>query len=231
MKTRTLILIAMAALFLGACTQNESGTPTAPETTSLAPDTDFGRGGPRLDFLDLSDEQKTQVEAVFASFAREREALRTRRQSGASREELKAAHEELRTKIHAELDKILTAEQRAQLEEHQAKYGRRHGGPLTEEQKVNRLERRVSHLTEALGLTEEQQVAVRALVESKHANRPAPDGEPPTPEARHAHRAAFEAAMKEILTAEQFETFQELHQGHEGRPFGPRGGHGGGRRA
>jgi len=30
--------------------------------------------------------------------------------------------------------------------------------------------------------------------------------------------------MKEILTAEQFILFQELHQNHEGRRFGHRGG-------
>ena len=222
MKTRTLILIATAALFLGACTQRESETPTSPEISGLSAGLEGGRQV--FDFLDLTEDQRAQVEAVFASFAEERAALRNRRQNGASREELKAAHEELRTRIHAELDKILTTEQRAQLEEHQAKYGRRHGETLTLEQKANRLERRVSHLTAALGLSEDQQVAVRALIEQKHDSRPARDGKCPTPEERDTHRTAFEAAMKEILTAEQFTLFQELHQNHEGRRFGHRGG-------
>jgi Spy/CpxP family protein refolding chaperone len=212
----------MAALFLGACSQTESDTPTSPEISVLSRGVEGG--GPVFDFLDLTDDQKLQVEAVFARFAEEREALRNRRQNGATREELRATHEELRARIHAELDKILTAEQSAKLEEHQARYGRRHGEPLTDEQKANRLERRVSHLTEALGLTVEQQTAVRALIEQMHANRPVRDGECPAPGERDAHRAAFETAMREILTTEQFVTFLEWHQDREGRPFGHRGG-------
>ncbi len=77
----------------------------------------------------------------------------------------------------------------------------------------------VQRMTEHLGLSADQQVALRDLLEQ---NRPEPGADP------EAGRAAVDAGLESILTAEQLEKFRTARQSRGGHPpGGPGQGQGG----
>lgn len=80
----------------------------------------------------------------------------------------------------------------------------------------------VQRMTEHLGLSAEQQVAVRNLLEQ---NKPEQGAD------REASRAAVDAGLQSILTAEQLDEYITQQASHDSRPpGGPRGGAPGGAR-
>lgn len=99
------------------------------------------------------------------------------------------------------------------------------------------VEQRLQHMTERLGLDENQQVLVRQALEQARSEREAlrasaSPGERRSPERREAHRALMQRTMERIdavLTPEQRATVEQMrarrmeHRGQHGRR-GPRGG-------
>ena len=80
----------------------------------------------------------------------------------------------------------------------------------------------VERMTEHLGLNDEQQVAVRNLLEQ---NKPEKGAD------REASRAAVDAGLQSILTAEQLDEYITQQASRESRPQGgPGGGAQGGNR-
>ncbi len=75
----------------------------------------------------------------------------------------------------------------------------------------------VQRMTEHLALSADQQIAVRDLLEQ---NRPEQGAD------RETSRAAVDAGLQLILTAEQLELFRTAQESRENRsPGGPGGGH------
>jgi Spy/CpxP family protein refolding chaperone len=177
----------------------------------------FGRtpgGGNGFAWLDLTEEQATQVEAVLESHRAEMQALREQLRSGdLSPEEMRSKAEAVREAIRAEIEPLLTQEQRARLEERQTGLERdRESAAERREVARQRGEAQHAAMVDALGLTEAQ---IDQLADLRQD--------------RGAHREAF----AEILTDEQLEVVTVhralvAHRFHSGR----RGGHdrGAGRR-
>jgi Spy/CpxP family protein refolding chaperone len=211
MKLRLLVALLSAGWLAAACAQDNTSTPTssAAATSSLSPS---GRGpGLLFDRLGLTDEQQVAVKAVFEAHRAERETIRQARQSGASRDELRAKHEALAARIHEDLKGILTEAQIQQLEEWHKQRGARPQGPATEAERAARLDQRMERLTEKLALTAEQQEQLRALWATRQADRGSGAmGPRPTAEERLARHEARQAQMREILTEEQLAKWQEL---------------------
>ena len=72
---------------------------------------------------------------------------------------------------------------------------------------AERLEHRLTRLTEALSLTDEQQSQIRTLMEEMHAQRTA--GDVPDRQARRSGRDAFHEQLKAVLTEAQIQQFEE----------------------
>ncbi len=161
----------------------------------------FGRGhgvpdgaaGDRgFDGLDLTADQQTALAEIHERFRPQFEALADEHRSGAlSREEFRAAIQELREQVHGEAETILTPEQLAEMESRRDQHER------------NRADRRAQSeaaAEDALGLTEDQKSALEALRDAWSAQeRPADAGE------RAARRDEHRQAVAEILNEDQLE--------------------------
>ena len=212
-------LMLVAAVFLAACAQNESSSPTQAAATTSALDPAGPGPGRMMERLGLTDEQQAQVKTIFESHRTEREAIRQARRDGTSKDDLEAQHEALRAKIHEELKGVLTEAQMQQLEEWHKNRPRHMRGPMSDEDRAAMLNKRMEKLTTELGLSAEQQEKFRALWETQHAERPAPgQGQRLGREERQARHEAFLQEVKQILDADQFAKFQEMHpKGQGGR--------------
>ena len=189
--------------------------------------------------LELTEEQRTQIRAVLESHQAELDALREEfRGSDLSREEMRSRAESVHEAIRAEIEPLLTQEQRDQLQKREAGMEeRRQAAGEHREAALERREAQHSAMVDALGLTDEQIAVLDALREGRSGGS-ARAGDESRSEVREAHRAV----LAEVLTEEQQEIVT-LHQAlgahrfqaaaHEGRRRGHiehrghPGGHGG----
>lgn len=170
------------------------------------------RGGPAQLLPDATDEQRQAIREVLESFRPQFEALHERLRGGEiTPQEFRAQAQELREAVHAEIDPLLTAEQRAALDEHRA---RREAF----RQQANAVR------IEVLGLTDAQIAELEALKEQRMG---APLGDASIAERVAAHREAVAA----ILSDTQMEIgslYHALRAGaSRGDGRGPRGPFGG----
>lgn len=159
-----------------------------------------GAGGGPWAELDLTQAQQDVIRAVMEEYRPQLEALRDQVHSGSlTREEARDQASAIRDAIRAEVEAVLTPEQLAALDDLRTARGDR-----AQDREEARQQARDA-MTEALGLTAEQQTQIEAL-------RDAPRAEGTRQERREAHRDAFEA----ILTVEQLEivTVHDALRGH-----------------
>ncbi len=165
------------------------------------------------EILDLTAEQKEALFAAYSKYRRGMETIRDQWQAGEiSREEVWEAMKVLRDDFEAEVQTILTEEQWDLLQEMRAAYhhGRNHHGRNLEDRwnywmvEIGASEGQIADVMEALQTLRD---GFGALREQHHA------GEITWEEARGVARAlrdAFDAALQEILTPEQYEALLEL---------------------
>jgi Spy/CpxP family protein refolding chaperone len=217
----TLTAVALSVGMM-ACSESEGTNPAASGVATTA-SSGAGERVSIVDALGLTEEQHEQFRAAMQAHHEKMRALRDSLGESATPEERQAARDALRAELLEELGTFLTEEQLAKLEElHQQRQGRRGmrgNGPPTDEQIAERMDRRIERLVEALGLSPEQEVQVRDLFETMHANRPESR---PTPEQRSQHREEIHSQLEAILTPEQMALFEELRPG-PGMHRGPRG--------
>ena len=220
MKTRYLWLPVIAALLVWGCSEQSASNPTATETAAETALFGGPGGGPHRLFaaLDLTDEQRAKIEAVFESHADEHQAMREARQNGATREAMKEQRDALRTKVHAEIEAILTDAQKARLEELRAEREAKGFGPhgknwrdMSDADRAQMLDKRIARMTETLGLSPDQQEQIRALFEEREQIRLAHQDDRPDEATRQQLRAEHRAELEAILTPEQIEKLKTLH--------------------
>lgn len=244
-----LTVVLLAAPLLTGCGDNDSitGAPADPTSDFVIEDPLDGvlnatmgvtpvEPGPRIDrladALGLTDEQKAALAEAYAVFRAGIEALKDQVKDGSlTRDEAHAAADLLRADFEAALQVILTAEQYEQLQEMRQNrdcQSRGHRDPEA---------RWTAWLTE-IGADEAQVDAVFAALATLHDGlRDLRDqvkaGDLTRDEAREAAEAlreAFDAALQEILTEEQYAALQELRPDQPPRrqdPPGPPGRRGG----
>ena len=164
-------------------------------------------------WLDLTEEQQAQIQAVLESHRAEFQSQREEaRGSDLSRDELRSRAEAVREAIRAEIEPLLTQEQRDRLQEREAGLEeRREAAMKNREAARQRGEAEHSAMVDALGLTDTQIEQMESLRQD-----------------RGAHREGF----GEILTDDQQEvvTLHRALVAHRFRAAGPEGrGRGAGR--
>lgn len=178
--------------------------------------------------LELTEEQRTQIRAVLESHQAELDAFREEfRGSDLSREEMRSRAESVHEAIRAEIEPLLTQEQRDQLQERESRFEERRV-TAGEHREAARERREAEHtaMIDALGLTDEQIEVLDALREGRSGGS-ARAGDESRSEVREAHRAV----MAEVLTEEQQEIVT-LHRALAAHRFqamareGRRRGHG-----
>lgn len=151
--------------------------------------------------LDLSDNQKAQVQAILESAREQRRELR----GEGNRQAMRALRQETRQLV---LD-VLTPEQKAKMSE------------LREQHQTRRLDRRIARMTEKLSLSDTQATRIRAILEAAHTQRQAlRNGSEPGAERREAMRALRErtkAAVGAVLTETQRQAFEAHRSERRGR--------------
>ena len=196
-------------------------------------------GGHGYAGLELTDEQRAQIEAVVESHQAELNALREEIRGGdLTREEKRSRAQSVHEAIRAEIEPLLTQEQRDQLKEREAGMEERRA-TAGEHRDVARQRGEAEHaaMVDALELTDAQIEVLDALREGR-PGAAARAGDESRFDIREAHRAA----LAEILTDEQQEVvtvhralvahrFQAATREGRGREHGERrahpNGHGG----
>lgn len=164
-------------------------------------------------WLDLTEEQQAQIEAVLESHRAEFQALREElRGSDLPRDEMRSRAEAVREAIRAEIEPLLTQEQRDRLQEREAGLEeRREAAMQNREAGRQRGEAEHAAMVDALGLTDAQIEQMESLRQD-----------------RGAHREGF----GDVLTDDQQEvvTLHRALVAHRFRAAGPEGrGRGAGR--
>ena len=167
-----------------------------------------GHGMRAFEQLNLTANQKAQIEAIRESAREQRRELRG---TEGHREQMRAAHQESRRLM---MD-VLTPAQKAQLE------------TLRETRQTAHLDRRIGRMTEKLSLTEAQATRIRAIFEASKTQRQAlRNGSDAGVERRQAMqglRERTEAAVAAVLSAEQRTALEAMHAERGRRHHGPRG--------
>lgn len=136
-----------------------------------------------LENLDLSDNQRAQVEAIIESARERRRALR----EGGRNEQTRESMRELREESRRLIEDVLTPEQRARFESEQ------------EAHRAERRRQRIERLTERYDLTQAQVTRVTQILESAdEARRGAMRNEDPRA-AMRAIRQRTRAAIREVV--------------------------------
>ena len=181
----------------------------------------------------LTEDQKTELEAIREGFRAEVEALltavRNARQAGdeaaaaEAHEALKALHETIRAEIETWMDANLTQDQKDALEAARAERE-------AEREARQAAERAV--MEEVLGITSEQADELLAAVETFREALRALDRSGDIQAAIEALRADLEVAVSAVLTDDASFEIWQIHQvlAHRARRFGgrPAGGGAGG---
>jgi len=163
-------------------------------------------GGHGYAWLDLTEQQQAQIQAILESHQAEIQALREDlRASDLSPDEMRSRAEAVREAVRAEIEPLLTQEQRDRLQEREAGLEQRREAAM-EKREVARQRGEAEHaaMVDALGLTDAQIEQMEELRQD-----------------RGAHREAF----AEILTDDQLEVVAvhralEAHRFRTGRPDG-----------
>ena len=170
-------------------------------------------GGSGYAWLDLTEEQQAQIQAVLESHRAELQQLREElRDSDLSRDEMRNRAEAARETIRAEIEPLLTQDQRDRLQEREAGLEERREA-ATEKRAAARQRGEAEHaaMVDALGLTDAQIEQMELLRQDRGAHR---------------------EALGEILTDEQQEVVV-LHRALAANRFRAAGseghGHGAGR--
>ena len=158
--------------------------------------------------LNLTDNQKAQVEAIMEAAREQRRELR---QNEGAREQMHALHEETQRLL---MD-VLTPAQKTQLEQ------------LREQHQTQHLDRRVNRMKEKLSLSDAQVTRIRSIFEAAQTQRQALRNGSDASDRREAMQALRErtkAAVSAVLTAEQRTALEVMHAERGER--GERGRHG-----
>ena len=167
--------------------------------------------------LGFTEEQKASMKAIHEKFADQRQEIWAGIDKSATREERRAAMKNFHERIKTEMNAVLTQEQMAELRELRSEHRKSREANRSFEA-GERIENRVMFLTEKLDLSTEQQAALKtALTEVSGAFRPEP-GAGLNHEAMIEMRNQMHEALRGILTAEQFEQFEQM-KNERGRRF------------
>lgn len=235
-----LTVILVGSFLVAGCGDDGTitGTSTAPDVSTLVEDPLDGildstagvtpaEPGPRIDrlaeALGLTEEQTAALAEAYAEFHDAVDVLKDQVRSGEiTRDEAQATAAELREAFEAALQVILTPEQYDLLQEmRQNRDGRGEG-------RKNPIERWTEWLSE-IGASEDQIDAVFAALDVLHdgladLRAQIKDGTLTRDEAKAAAeelRAAFDAELQTILTAEQYEALLELRPDRPAPPAPP----------
>ncbi len=175
--------------------------------------------------LDLTTEQQDAIRAIAESYRDDFRALRAQWESGeVSWEDVQAQRQAIREQMNAEILALLTPDQLAIIEEIEAQLANGEFPTIL-------IEHRLTWLTEQLTLTTEQQDAVRPVLAQHGADLLALRESSSDREEFRSNMAALMESLNQqfeaILTAEQYEIFQQLkrsraHRGDMGRARGGR---------
>lgn len=196
--------------------------------------------GEFADELDLTDDQKQQLEKLQAEMREEMQAMRgDRPRRGGPDGEMREQATALRDQHREQVQSILTDEQQARLQELRAERRTEHQA-ANQERREARATQWLESLAVVLDLSQDQLEQIRGIMEAQQAkSEEIRDGfqaeaqdrsTRPTRAMRESHRTLFEKIredgreqVREVLTEEQRELFDALETL---RPQGP--GHGGG---
>jgi Spy/CpxP family protein refolding chaperone len=207
----------------------------------------FGHGKPHgdghgerldqmMDALDLTDEQRAQVEEAAEAMHEQMQELHEQcRESDEDRAECRERGRELHDQFRAQLETILTAEQLEQLDDLRNERREERSEQRDARMEV-RADRMVTLLSKILDLTADQEEQIRAIHESMAEERQAirdqmHSGEvsfEDMREQRDERRDEIHQAIRDILTPDQQEVFDALADllPHHGPGFGHGPGHG-----
>ena len=165
------------------------------------------RHGPRatLRQLDLTENQQAQVRAIMETARDRRREIARAGRSDATRAQLRALRQETRTLI----EDVLTPAQKRKAAELRAAH------------RAERLERKMSRMTERLSLSESQTQRVRSIFEAAQTRRQALRASNTAHEQKRAQMQALREQtlqrVRAVLSAEQQAQFDELQSRREAR--------------
>lgn len=176
--------------------------------------------------LGLSADQTKQVESVQLAFFQAKSQATEAAGEGnrADKTAMKTAYDTR----ESQLRDILSPDQYQTMKAKQEQRMQERKQEVTPEEMAKKSTER---LTKDLGLSADQAKKVQPIelsfAKARHEARPATPGERPNPDLMKNAKATHDAALKGVLTADQYKKFQEMEaqrrQDHPGGPGGPGG--------
>lgn len=154
----------------------------------------FGGGHRGLDWeeeLNLTEHQEDQIDAIEDRYQDQFHAMR---QNKGQRQERHQQVHSLIKQMRAEIQQVLTKEQRAAARK------------LVAERRQHAMKKRLRKVARKLDMTEEQQTRLQQRVSSDSQNYQWPMDQ----EQRQQARQAFDLAMQDVLTGEQQQEWQSM---------------------
>ena len=170
--------------------------------------------GNRMEQLNLTDQQKTELKTINEDFKTQMTDLK-KSEDKITVTEWKSKMANIRKDHHEKVQKILTDEQKASMKKMRKEHGRHF-----RQDRVNRIER----MKKELNLTDEQTTAVeKNLGESLKKIRSVHDDKSLTDDKKKEQYKSLqdqqEEGLKSILTPDQWKKYQELKKYHRhGKP-------------
>lgn len=155
-----------------------------------------------LEELNLTDNQKTQIRAIFESAREQGQELRGQGRSPETREAMHTLHEETKRLVND----VLTPAQRTQAQR------------LRREHMQAHLQRRVDRMATRLSLTDAQKAAVTRIFRNAGTQRRAAhESGNVDRDAMRALREQTRTQLSGVLSAEQMTQLEEMRSEHRGR--------------
>lgn len=177
-----------------------------------------------MEQLDLTDAQRSQIEALKADMKADREALA---KQSLTAEERKVAMKQIKEEYKTALDAILTDSQRAQFAEMKADRKRKFGKRGDRADKQQRRQDRAAKMADELDLTEAQRSQMAELMQAQKEEMKQLREQDLTKEERKAAakeiRERYKTQQRSLLTASQQAKLDDMRADRKGKKGRKRG--------
>lgn len=216
--TMSVIALLALTLFIGCSDGSSSGIDNTMSSVETAGINGVSAGNMWMtparmaEELGLSEEQQAAMKAIHEKYAAQRKERWESIGKTTSREERRAAMKEFHEQIKAEVDAVLTEDQKTKLEQIRAGQFKKMKTRFSKSDfdHAERFSKHIEHLAGKLNLTVEQQESLKTAMTAVHEQFQGQSDNRFDPDAMADLRDKMHEAITSVLTEEQLGKFEQM---------------------